>query len=76
MEYPVTDLMQKRLDNDYTYHAPKGDQQDRYIHLRDLAKQLAILYVQYSPPSREQSLALTLLEQSVMAVNSAIARNE
>ena len=32
--------------------------------------------VKHTPPSREQSLALTALEECVMWANAAIARNE
>ena len=74
--YTVDEKMKQRLENDYTYHAPKGDQSTRYIEIRDSAKNLAFTIVKNSPPSREQSVALTLLEQVVMVANSAIARNE
>jgi hypothetical protein len=65
-----------RIHNDFTYHAPKGDQVERYAQLRDKAKEFALLIVDLTPPSREQSLALTYLEQSVMIANASIARNE
>lgn len=74
--YQIDPIMQKRLDNDYVYHAPKGDQQDRYIMLRDAGKQMAELIVTLTPPSREQSVALTHLDQVIMNANAAIARNE
>lgn len=68
--------MQKRLDNDYKYHAPKDDQQERYVILRQGGKQMAELIVMHVPPSREQSVALTLLEQVIIEANAGIARNE
>ena len=74
--YQIDPIMQKRLDNDYRYHAPKGDQQDRYVTLRNAGKQLAELIVTLSPPSREQSVALTHLDQVIMNTNAAIVRNE
>lgn len=74
--YQIDPIMQKRLDNDYIYHAPKGDQQDRYIMLRDAGKQMAELIVTLTPPSREQSVSLTHLDQVIMNANAAIARNE
>jgi len=76
MQYPIDEKMQKRLDNDYVYHAPNADQQERYLILRQGGKQMAELIVLNSPPSREQSVALTLLEQVIMEANAAIARNE
>lgn len=68
--------MEKRLNNDYQYHAPVNDQQERYILIRNEAKRLAIAIVQNTPPSREQSVALTELDHVVMMANAAIARNE
>ena len=51
-------------------------QAERYIEIRAAAKELAYIIVTVSPPSREQSVALTLLDQVVMEANAAIARNE
>lgn len=64
------------IDVNFTYHRPFGDQQERYEALRAKAKELAILINTTTPSSREQSLALTNLEQAVMWANAAIARNE
>ncbi len=65
-----------RINNDFTYHAPKPGQPERYEQLRAKAKEFALLIVELTPISREQSLALTELEKSVMFANAAIARNE
>lgn len=75
-KYPIDAKMQDRLDNDYTYHAPHGDQLERYHLIRETAHDLAVIIVQNVPVSREQSVALTLLEQVVMEANAGIARNE
>lgn len=64
------------LENNFTYHPPKGDQQERYIKLRDKAKELAAMMLECCPESRERSVALTDLEGSVMWANASIARNE
>lgn len=64
------------LEVRFTYHAPKGNQQKRYVELRATAKELAEKIVTRCPPSRERSLALTNLEQAVMWANASIARNE
>jgi len=37
---------------------------------------LAIDIIQNTPPSREQSLAITHLEEAIFYANAAIARNE
>ena len=75
-KYPISEQMQKRLENDYTYHAPKEDQPARYQTIRDYGKALAMVIMQETPVSREQSVALTLLDECLMAANAAIARNE
>jgi hypothetical protein len=67
---------EKRLDNNFTYHAPKDDQIERYHELRETAKAFARRIMELTPPSREQSLALTQLEDATMWANAAIARNE
>lgn len=64
------------IEKNFTYHAPKGDQPQRYDQIRKAGKSLAELIVQLCPASREQSLALTNLEQCIMWVNASIARNE
>lgn len=64
------------LRHRFTHHPPKGDQPVRYEAIREAAGELAFLIADQTPPSREQSLALTNLEQAVMWANAAIARNE
>lgn len=64
------------LENRFRYHAPKGNQAARYSFLRDAARSVAYVIKAATPPSREQSLALTHLEDAVMWANAAIARHE
>lgn len=66
----------KRINNDFVYHAPHGDQLERYAALREAGRQLAIKIVESTPISREQSLAITHLENAIFYANAAIARNE
>lgn len=77
-EYEVDDQRKNQLENSFTYHAPKAElhQQERYVTLRDNAKALAFDIVRLTPPSREQSLAITKLEEAIMWANKAIACNE
>ncbi len=63
------------LENRFTYHAPKGDQPGRYEAIRAEEKKFATVVVALTPESREQSLALTRLEEAVFWANAAIARN-
>ena len=76
MSYAISEADQKKLNTAFVYHAPKGDQPQRYIELRDKAKELAELFTTLCPPSRELSLAITNLEQAIMWANASIARNE
>lgn len=66
------DELQKR----FTYHAPKPGQPEKYEAIRNKAKELAELIDAECPDSREKSLAMTSLEESVMWANASIARNE
>lgn len=65
----------KRVNNDFTYHAPHPHQIGTMVSLREAARKLAIQIVESTPISREQSLALTNLEQAIMFANAAIARS-
>ena len=69
-------LTKEVLENSFTYHPPVGTQQERYVALRDKAKELALMIVDLTPSSREQSLAITKLEESIMWANKSIACNE
>lgn len=64
------------LENLFTYHAPKPGQPEKYEKLRGRAKELAYMFNNMCPPSREASLALTKLEEAVFWANAAIARHE
>jgi hypothetical protein len=64
------------LENRFTYHAPTGDQFDRYEQLRSYALHFAELVHAYTPDSRERSVALTKIDEAIMWANAAIARNE
>jgi hypothetical protein len=64
------------LEKRFTYHPPKGDQPKRYEDIRNWAKSLAYFIKDSCPTSREQSLALTHVEEAVFWANAAIARND
>lgn len=66
----------QRIERDFTYHPPNDNQIPRYEAIRDNALKFAYFIVASTPQSREQSLALTHLEDVVMWANAAIARNE
>ena len=76
MSRPLTDEENARLDKDFTYHPPKPDQVPRYEVIRATGRAMAQMILSHTPKSREQSLALTALEEAVMWANAAISRNE
>ena len=63
------------LETNFVYHKPTEEQAEKYTLLRQRAKELAELIYSISPESREQSLAITKLEECVMWANAGIARN-
>ncbi len=75
-EYPLDPQTQKMIEDNFTYHAPKPDQVDRYTEIRAKAKELAQLFARFVPPGRERALALTQLQLGVMCANAGIACGE
>lgn len=67
--------MDFKIENAFTYHAPKDGQPEKYQAIREKAKELAYLIKELVPDSREQSLAITKLEECSMWANAGIARN-
>lgn len=65
-----------QLENRFDYHAPKGDQAERYAQVRHAIKQAAVACVELTPCSPEQSRALNALDEAMFLFNAAIARNE
>ena len=65
-----------KLEKVFTYHAPEGDQQERYVALRtrahDLAKSICLL----CPESAERTIAIRKVQEVLMFANASIAINE
>ena len=74
--YPITPEKEEALNNRFNYHAPKGDQAERYAAIRAKILETAKLIASLTPESREQSSALTALDSAMFNANAAIARNE
>ena len=74
--YGIEPEQQLDIDKRFTYYPPKAGQPKRYVDIRDTAKRFAEQITRSCPPSRERSLALTRLEETVMWANASIARNE
>ena len=68
-------MNRKELDRRFTYHPPVGNQQGRYVEIRDTAKNFAEVIMNLCPESRESALAFTALEEAVFWANASIARN-
>ena len=67
--------MDAKIENAFTYQAPKDGKPEKYQAIREKAKELAYLIQKLVPPSREQSLAMTKLEECSMWANAGIDRN-
>lgn len=70
-------VTEERIQSDFGYHQPSNDRvkanhEDVRALLRDAARRI----VEHTPSGREQSLALTKLEEAMFWANAAIARNQ
>jgi hypothetical protein len=63
------------IENNFTYHAPRDGDPEKYVLIREKAKELALLLGNLCPDSRERSTALTQLETCVFWANASIARS-
>lgn len=69
-------MLRGDIEKTFTHHPPKPDQVTRYEQIRAAAKEFAVLVSAACPDSREKSLAITSIQQSVMWANAAIAIGE
>jgi hypothetical protein len=69
-------LKPETIENNFSYHAPKKGQHEKYNAIRTKAKELAYLLDEMCPICREKSVAFTKLEECVMWANSSIAREK
>ena len=67
--------MDPKIENAFTYHAPKEGQPAKYQAIREKAKELAYMINTLVSDSREKSLAMSKLEECSMWANAGIARN-
>lgn len=68
MRFPAT-----YIEHLFTYHAPHGNQAERYEAIRTKAKELAHVIVDLTPESPDQATAIRKLREAVMTANAAIA---
>lgn len=69
-------MTKEEIDHTFSYHAPKGDQPERYERIRAKAKELAEVIVESTPKCADQTAAIRKVREAVMTANAAIAINE
>lgn len=62
------------LEHNFKHHAPDEEKIKKHQQVRDMGKALAKLILESTVQGREQSTALTKVEEAVMWANAAIAR--
>ena len=67
--FPVHDL-----DRNFSYHKPTDGKIVRHQILREAGKELARVVTAKTAPGREQSLALTKIEEAIFWANASVAR--
>jgi hypothetical protein len=65
-----------KLENDYGYHKPEGDQVQRYERINRDCKQAALTVLECCPPSPDRTVALRAIQEARMKANMSIACNE
>lgn len=75
--FAVTAAKREEIDNNFVHHPPSSPQVgERYAEIRAQLRQSAIFICESTPVSREQSIALTKLEEAMFWANAAVARND
>ena len=71
------EIVNRNLDKEFDLHSPKDEATGaKMTQIRSEAKSFARLILNLTPQSREQSLALTKLRETMMWANAAIACNQ
>lgn len=63
------------MEDIFTYHAPSGDQQERYLLLRAAAKQFAYTIHALCAPGPDRTHAIRQVREATMTANQSIATN-
>lgn len=64
----------RELDKRFSFHPADDDAASCHEAVRAAARRLALSVLQATEPGREQSLALTKIEEAMMWANASIAR--
>lgn len=76
MEEKKEMITDQDIENRFTYHKPDSSKNMIFVQMRELARDFAYFIVRNTPESREQSLAITKLEEVVFWANAGLARKE
>ena len=63
----------EEIENWFTYRPPNEVEKVAYLAIREKAKELAFLIINYTPPSADQTAAIRALRSAVWQANAAIA---
>lgn len=66
-------ISESDLDNWFTYHRPTDEQLDRYVNIRDAAREFAGVVLRNTPASADQTVAIRKIREAVMVANASIA---
>lgn len=66
-------MLPNDIDNWFSYHAPNDDQVKQYKAIRDGARLLALVILENTPASADQTASIRKLRECVMTANAAIA---
>jgi len=69
-------MTHETIENKFTYHKPKESQPEKYVKIRDTAKDFANLVLDLCPDSQEVLYAVKKIEEAVFWANASIARHE
>jgi len=68
-------MTKTELENYFTYHAPEGNEAERYGKIRDAAKQFALTVLELTPTCADQTVAIRKIIEANMMANMTIACN-
>lgn len=61
------------LDHIFTYHPPKDDQPEKYVKIREAAKEFAKIILENTPYSADQSFCIRKIREVTMTANASVA---
>ena len=73
VRYRMSALDQEQLENWFSYHAPVGDQAERYAAIRAAAKVFAAKLLELCPESADRTVAIRHVRDAVYSGNASIA---